>query len=217
MSQVRKQQPTPVKRKPAVSAKAGVPVVPLPRPNVDDPLSEATRHRRIWAAYLKAGLSRREFADRLGTNYHTVNRWDAGAAVMSLEMLERAVPLLGYTMDELCFGRRGAPQPSAAPAPVAQPAAAALTDADIRALLDLLRVDPSTRAAFGEHTASPAGRYQTLTPAYVETWCAAYAATGDATEALQAAVNARAVTEAVKAGVRSVTSDTLRAALRGKP
>lgn len=212
MSQARKRTTTATRRKPLAKATPGSGLPDsLPKPNVDDPLSEPTRHRRIWAAYLAAGLTRRQFAQAIGTNYHTVCRWDAGVAAMSLDMLERAAPLVSYSMDELCFGRRGVP---AHPAPASD---AQLTESEIRALLDRLRVDASTRAAFGEHTVSPAGRYQSFTAAYVEAWCSAYAALRDENQALQAGVNARAVTDAVAAGVSAVTPDALRAALRGKP
>lgn len=224
MTPARKQRPATPARKPTAHA-IGAPVA-LPKPNVDDPLSEPTRHRRLWAAYLRAGFTRRTFAAALGTNYHTVNRWDAGAAAMSLDMLERASPLVGFTMDELCFGRV---QPAAAADKRDFAASAAvetqvtelrstrvvevLSEADIRALFDAQRVDPGTRAAFGEHAASPAGRYQSFTAAYVEAWCSAYAYSRDELQALQAAANARAVTEAVTAGVPSVTPEALRAAL----
>jgi hypothetical protein len=93
---------------------------------------------------------------------------------------------------------------------------AVLSEMEIRALFDLQRVDPQTRAAFGEHTVSPAGRYQSFTAEYVSAWCAAYAASQDTTAALGAAVTARAVSEAVAAGVEPVTPDALRAALRQK-
>jgi transcriptional regulator with XRE-family HTH domain len=210
MNQARKRIPTPVRRKPAVKAVPGAPV-PLQKPNVDDPLSEPTRHRRLWAAYLAAGLTRREFAERLGTNYHTVNRWDAGAATISLDMLERASALVRFTMDELCFGRRSAPPP---PPPRHE---TALTEAEIRALFNAQRVDAATRAAFGEHAASPAGRYQAFTHAYVEAWTAAYAQTRDEAQALEAAVSARGVTEVVASGLSAVSPEALRAALGRKP
>jgi transcriptional regulator with XRE-family HTH domain len=208
----------------------------LPKPNVDDPLSETARHRRIWAAYLSRGLTRKQFAQELGTNYHTVNRWDAGAATISLDMLQRASELLHYTMDELCFGKQAPPErraPAVPAAPAAAPparaarhavpafngdATAPLNEVNIRALLDAQRVDPATRAAFGEHTVSPAGRYQSFTADYVVAWCAAYAASQDGNAALGAAVTARAVTEAAAAGIGPVTADALRAALlRPKP
>lgn len=225
MNTARKRRATTPTRKPTAPT-IGAPV-PLPRPNVDDPLVEPTRHRRVWAAYLRAGFTRRTFAAALGTNYHTVNRWDAGAAAMSLDMLERAVPLLGFTMDELCFGRL---QPAAADEPRSFAVSAAvdtqvaelraegrraevLSEGDIRVLFDHQRIDPGVRAAFGEHAASPAGRYQSFTAAYVEAWCAAYAQSRSELQALQAAANARAVTEVVTAGVPSVTPEALRAAL----
>jgi transcriptional regulator with XRE-family HTH domain len=213
MNEARKRIPTPIRRKPAVKP-AREASVPLQKPNVADPLSEPTRHRRLWAAYLAAGLTRREFANKLGTNYHTVNRWDSGVAVISLDMLEKAVVLVRYSMDEICFGRAGAPSAQRQHAPVPE---VPLSEADIRALMDAQRVDATTRAAFGEHAVSPVGRFQSFTPAYVEAWCAAYAATRDESQALQAAANARATTEAVVAGVGSVSTEQLRAALRGKP
>lgn len=221
-TQPRKRTYTPdsKRRRPAVRAPIGAPV-PLPRPNVDDPLSEPTRHRRLWAAYLAAGYSRREFAQKLGTNYHTVNRWDAGAAAISLDMLERASQLVGFSMDELCFGRRApaASVPVTAVGPLRgsapRPRPEALTEADIRALFDELNVDPATRAAFGEHAASAAGRYQTFTASYIEAWCSAYAYDAhDEQAALQAGVNARAVSEAAAAGAKPVSGEQLRAALR---
>jgi transcriptional regulator with XRE-family HTH domain len=229
----RKRVKTPVRvtKAPLKSEVSGTPGS-LDKPNIDDPLSEPTRHRRVWAAYLSRGFTRRQFAHALGTNYHTVNRWDAGAAAISLDMLERASALLNYSMDELCFGRRSARlsavPPAAAPAAASAPAAPAaarqparagvLDEADIRRLFDAQHVDPVTRAAFGEHTVSPAGRYQTFTAEYIATWCAAYAITHNEHAALAAGVNARAVSEAVAAGVGTVTADALRAAaLRQKP
>ena len=209
MTQARRRILTQGRRKPGPPPGSGRPAA-LDKPNVEDPLSEPTRHRRVWAAYLAAGMTRREFAQKLDTNYHTVNRWDAGAAVMSLEMLERAATLLGYSMDELSFGRKGAP------APHIQHTDAPLSEPEIRALMDRMRADPATRAAFGEHAVSPSGRYQSFTGSYVEAWCSAYAATQDSTQALQAATNARAVTEAVSTGVGAVSTEALRAALGRK-
>lgn len=239
--QARRRLPTPVRRKSTAKASASTPQ-PLPKPNVLDPLGEPTRHRRIWAAYLAAGFTRREFAHKLGTNYHTVNRWDSGAATISLDMLERASVLVGYSMDELCFGREGRPLASTvngspktqAPhsatqrdAARAQPDAtvaphsgretpyreAPIAEAEIRALFDAHGVDVATRAAFGQHAASPAGRYQSFTASYVEAWCSAYAHARSEVDAMQAGVNARALAEAVQAGQGSVTPEMLRSAL----
>lgn len=184
---------------------------PLRKPNAEDPLSETERHRRIWAAYLHRGLTRREFAEQLGTNYHTVNRWDAGAAVISLDMLERAAAILKFTMDELCFGRAAAP--GAAPNAALQ---RVLSESEIRELLDRNRVDVRTRAAFGEHAASPGARFQSFTADYVSAWCAAYAFAQDQNLAIQAAEGARAVGEVVAAGVGPVSPDRLRGSFRSK-
>lgn len=226
MTQARKRILTPTKPTPAKQRKPMVQPAPdesaaTDKPNVDDPLSEPTRHRRLWAAYLAAGLTRRQFAQLLDTNYHTVCRWDMGAAVMSLEMLERASKVVGYSMDELCFGRGDAPEaPPPAPQPVQQippvrqrEPEVPLSDAKVRALMDKHDVPAATRAAFGTHAVSPEGRYQTFTASYVEAWCAAHAETGDPVEALRAAVNARATGEAVAAGVAPVSAGALRAAL----
>lgn len=233
MSQARRRIPTPVRRKSTAKAPISTSPQPLPKPNILDPLSEETRHRRIWAAYLAAGYTRREFASKLGTNYHTVNRWDSGAATISLDMLERASMLVGYSLDELCFGRKGrpvengaaeapqAPQRSAQPqrdAAVAPPPASReapyrespLTEAEIRALFDAQRVDSATRAAFGQHAASPAGKYQSFTASYVEAWCSAYAQARNEIDAMQAGVNSRAMSEAVQAGQGSVSNEMLR-------
>lgn len=238
MSQARRL--TPVRRKSTAKALASTPQS-LPKPNVLDPLSEPTRHRRIWAAYLAAGFTRREFAQKLGTNYHTVNRWDSGAATISLDMLERASGLVGYSLDELCFGRKGrpvdttsssqgtqAPQWNAAEtqddatvagreereereAPHKEPP---LTEVEIRALFDALHVDVSARAAFGQHAASPQGRYQSFTASYIEAWCSAYAHARSEVDAMRAGVNARSVAEAVRADARPATPEMLRRAFR---
>lgn len=190
-------------------------MTPLERPNVDDPLSEPTRHRRLWAAYLQRGLTRREFAEKIGTNYHTVNRWDAGAAAISLEMLERASKLVRYSMDELCFGKRAPVALAAANGtvrPVLESPISPLKDADIRSLMDRLRVDPLTRRAFGRHTSSDDGKFQTFTGDYVIAWCAAYAETRNEDEAIEAAVKAQAVGEVVAHGARYVSPESLREA-----
>lgn len=242
MSQARRL--TPVRRKSTAKALVSTPQ-PLPKPNVLDPLSEPTRHRRIWAAYLAAGFTRREFAQKLGTNYHTVNRWDSGAATISLDMLERTSALVGFSMDELCFGHngrgaRGADTTNGSPrtqsphmatqretsedATVAAHSGreergeahkeAPLTEAEIRALFDAQHVDIPTRAAFGQHAASPAGRYQSFTASYVEAWCSAYAHARSEVDAMRAGVNARSVAEAVHAGQEAVTPEMLRTAFR---
>lgn len=75
-------------------------------PNARDPLSEPTFHRRVWAAYLSRGFNRAEFARLLGANYNAVQNWDHGKNEMSLHTFAEAVPLLGYSADELLFGKR---------------------------------------------------------------------------------------------------------------
>lgn len=72
-------------------------------PNVADPLSETTPGRRVHAAYLRAGFTRAEFQRALGVSYVTVDNWDKGGAIR-LENLLSAAEMLGYTMDELCYG-----------------------------------------------------------------------------------------------------------------
>jgi hypothetical protein len=75
-------------------------------PNVLDPLSEPTIGRRLWAAYLRAGYTRASFSRALGVSYPTVDKWDIDRSIIDTVNLMEASQLVGYTMDELCFGRR---------------------------------------------------------------------------------------------------------------
>jgi len=75
-------------------------------PNAEDPLSEPTVNRRMWAAYLSRGHSRAEFARMLGVNYNAVQNWDRGDNQMSLDTFLKACQLLNYSSDEIGYGRR---------------------------------------------------------------------------------------------------------------
>jgi len=75
-------------------------------PNAKDPLSEPTLARRIWAAYLSRGWNRAEWARMLGANYNAVQNWDLGKNEMSLHFFSAAVQLLGYSADELLYGKK---------------------------------------------------------------------------------------------------------------
>lgn len=70
-------------------------------------MSERTPERRLWAAYLRAGFNRASFARAIDMAYHTVDAWDRGAATPDLHHFARAAHVVGYTMDELYFGRGG--------------------------------------------------------------------------------------------------------------
>jgi len=74
-------------------------------PNAEDPLSEPTVNRRMWAAYLSRGHSRAEFARMLGVNYNAVQNWDRGDNQMSLDTFLKACQLLNYSSDEIGYGR----------------------------------------------------------------------------------------------------------------
>jgi DNA-binding XRE family transcriptional regulator len=81
-------------------------------PNHLDPLSEPTIVRRIWAAYLKAGHTRASFAREIDVSYQTLDRWDTGEVLPSLEHVMLVASKLGYTVDQLCYGHRAPAQSS---------------------------------------------------------------------------------------------------------
>lgn len=130
-------------------------------PNVADPLSEPTLNRRVWAAYLQRKYTRKSFAEAMETTYAVVHGWDHGSPgrAMSLGKLQRASRLLGYTMDELCFGKQaliGRAEP-------------VLDAAGIREALSEVNADIPTRAAFADHLTKE-GKFQEITRTYVHLW-----------------------------------------------
>lgn len=76
-----------------------------PDPNVANPLAESSVNRRLWAAYLAKGYTRQSWSTLLGVSYTTVDNWDTETSTPGLDFLIKAAPLVGYSLDELCFGR----------------------------------------------------------------------------------------------------------------
>jgi DNA-binding XRE family transcriptional regulator len=183
--------------------------VTLDRPNPADPLAEKTLARRLWAAYLRAGFNRPQFAEAVGVRHQTVVAWDKGEAVPNLIAFQRASELVGYTMDQLVYGHAGRP--------AARTVEPDLSREGIKALLDELGASSSQRAAVGEHVASPAGMFQPFTRSYVTTFIQAYTGATERgvkheaalAQAMVAATNARAVTGAVALGAKPLTGARL--------
>lgn len=182
-------------------------------PNRDDPLSEPTVNRRIWAAYLQRGFNRSTWANALGMSYPSVDQIDIGKVTPKLETLIKMRRLLGtYSLDELAFGR-DAP---------ARSSNAELSDAQVRALLVELGAEVETADALGQHVASPSGRFMPLTRAYVSAFAQAFeAARAEQLDprasidlAKRTAINAQANAEAIEQGVRPVGRSQLAAAPR---
>jgi transcriptional regulator with XRE-family HTH domain len=199
------------KRRPKVTVKQPRPE----RPNAKDPMSEPSRHRRVWAAYLSRGMSRADFARAMGTRYQVVDRWDCGEAVMGLDAFLLAAQVTRYSVDELAFGKGGNLAAMNEPTPHEH----SLGATALRGLLEELGASGEARSALGVHRGSREGRYQDFTRSYVEAWIASFTerrAAGDTPKqasaaALIAAVNARAQAGAIKQGTGSVTRDELAA------
>lgn len=140
----------------------------LAPPNVDDPLSEPTLNRRLWALYLRLGYTRADFARALGKQYPVVSRWDTGEYAMNLADLKEACILLGVSTDDLIYGREARRPPPGATSPVTR------DDELIRNALSAVDASPETRAAFAAHTESTHGRYQQITHEYVTRFAQVY-------------------------------------------
>lgn len=184
-------------------------------PNVQEPYSETSIGRRVWASYLAKGYTRFSFARALGVSYSTVDAWDTDKSQPSLEMIICITKLLEVPVQNLLFGPTGVPE-GAAPAH-------GLSVEAIRALLAELGATPQQKAALAAHQDSAEGRFQIFTKEYVVAWLAAYdAAKGaNATEAearaaaLTPAITARAVSGAVAAGAtRTASPAEVRAAVQ---
>lgn len=170
-------------------------------PNVDDPVSEPTVGRRLWAMYLSRGYNRNTWAKMMDVAYLTVDRWDMGTHLPHLDQLKRMSELLGYSLEEVAYGYD---VPSAGKA---NP----LSLEDKANLLRELRATPDQAKAFSDFDDSPAGRQLHRRPhmrAFIATFIEAYQTsrrTGathvDAiTVAKEVAANARANVEAVAFG-----------------
>jgi transcriptional regulator with XRE-family HTH domain len=176
---------TPTKRMPAA-------------PVTDFPLREATLQRRIWALYLSKGFTRASFARLLGLGYTVIVNWDNETHTPRLKELTDIAIKLDVSLDLLVFGEQGRPPPP----PLSQ--GPHDHEAILRAL-DRVNASEVARAAFGEHSASPAGRYQRITAAYAERYARcvdAHLADGVSLKkameyAFAEAVNARALASAV--------------------
>jgi transcriptional regulator with XRE-family HTH domain len=178
-----------------------------PQPNVSDPLSETSPQRRLWAAYLRRGFTRADFARALGVTYNTLDAWDTEARTPDLLKFDEAARLVGFTVDELLHGHGAARSGGAA---------LALSDAAIRTALDQRRATPNECRALGEFRASPRGMFARITESYLTAFLRGYAHAAGAGVSHEEA-RARAVTEAERllavedaqrAGVQAVAPGT---------
>jgi transcriptional regulator with XRE-family HTH domain len=182
-------------------------------PNALDPLLEPTLNRRLWAAYLRAGYTRASFARAMDVGYNLVQAWDTGRSGIGLPHLMRAQEIVGYTLDELCYGKDGSA--------VLREREIRSLDADgLRRLLDDLQATGDQCAALGELRATPAGSQQRYTPVFVREFFATFSAWMQSKQlagldgamrrqqaiayGLAAAVNAAAKAEAIAAGRRTL-------------
>jgi transcriptional regulator with XRE-family HTH domain len=130
-------------------------------PNVQDPLSEASLGRRLWAGYLRAGFTRMSFSRAMGVTYATIDRWDLGESTPDLLLLMKAAVLIKMSLDDLCFGREH---------PAHNERERTLERTDVIATLDQLEASSEARAAFGRFWRSPEGELQRVTRTYLTTF-----------------------------------------------
>lgn len=198
-------------------------------PNVDFPLTEPTINRRVWAAYLRAGYTRARFARELGIAYPTLDRSDTGKTTLELDTLMLASTLVGYTMDEICFGAAGRPRASAEPE---------LSHEEQKSLLhDDLRASLAEMETLAQYQASPSGKFTRYTRSYISRFIQSVrlaldagstqlvaidtakvdAANEAATAAVQAAQLAPPLTAEGHAALGRIVSGTARVSKRLKP
>ena len=169
-------------------------------PNRNDPLSEATPGRRLWAASLAAGYeTRTSFARAIGIQHNTLSLVEADRTLLSLENFAIACQLVGYSMEEIFFGRsprRREPH---------------LSPEGIVVLCEELRAEPAERHAFKRFLDSPEGALQRLTRAYVTAFIQTHHEARQRNnhppeawmrQAIIEADNARAIADALAAGVK---------------
>lgn len=142
-----------------------------PLPAVDDPLSEPTLNRRLWAAYLRANYTRRTFSEALGTSYAQLSHWDAGRQTMQLAYVRKAALILCMSTDDLIFGRDAERPGPYEPPPHPQ---GEVDHAMVRTMLDAMDAAPETRERLALHLESPSGRYQHVTQEYVRRFVQVY-------------------------------------------
>lgn len=149
-------------------------------PNVDDPLSEKTIARRIWAMYLSRGYTRAQWARALEVSYQTAQRWDSGEHLPDLVNLLRMVSLLRYSLSQIVYGYA---------TPPAEDEIELSHEGKLSTLREL-RATADQLEAFGEYEASPAGRYQRYTRTWLVTFIDAYSAARRANKSRPEAIDA---------------------------
>ena len=169
-------------------------------PNKNDPLSEATPGLRLWAASLKAGYeSRVAFARAIGIKHNTLSLFEAGRSMLSLENFAIACGLVGYSVEEIYFGRQGRRREQG------------LNHDGIVALCEELEAGPLERAALKRFLDSPEGALQRISRTYVITFIEAHREARESDQpaelamrqAVMAADTARATADALAAGVKA--------------
>lgn len=169
-------------------------------PNQHDPLSETTVGRRLWAASLAAGYkSRLAFAAAIGIRHQTLSLIDTDKTTPTLDTFSTACHLVGYSMEEIYFGRKNAGrEPN-------------LSNDAIIAALDELEAEAPERAALKAHLDGPDAALQRVTRSYVTAFVNVHAQARlqknrPPNECLQRAMSAadtaRATSDAIAAGVR---------------
>lgn len=169
-------------------------------PNQHDPLAEPTPGRRLWAASIAAGYTTRtSFARAIGIRGNSLDRIDTDRAMPSLDVFSVACQLVGYSMDEIYFGRNP------------QRKEHRLSPDEIIALLEELNAERPERAALKAHIDGPDGALQRVTRSYVTAFVSTHEEarlkkSRPPEECLQramiAADNARATSDAIAAGVK---------------
>lgn len=177
----------------------------LDHPDIDDPLSEPTLNRRVWALYLRLGYTRASWARAMAVRYTVAHRWDVGEHVMAPVHLVRAAMLLRVSTDALLFGHGERPEQ------------AGLGEL-IRLTLTRLRATPDARAALGEHMASPAAQYLEPDATYIVRWVESYTAErarGTSTETATRTATSEALNaQTLALAVPSPSTGTARPAVR---
>lgn len=179
-------------------------------PNAENPLSEPSWGRRLWAASVRAGYeSRLSFAKAVGISSTAIDRWDRSevtAIIPDLEPFFRACELVGYYPDEIWRGRkredyRGREYKGRITSAVE------LEDV-LAEFVDTGIASQSAAVAFGKHRAAE-GAAEVITRAYVQAFVERFDAALDegkepaiaSDEAFEAARNARALDKGFDMGL----------------
>jgi transcriptional regulator with XRE-family HTH domain len=135
--------------------------------NTGDPIAESVWWRRMLAARIRAGMSRGEFASKVGLSLSAVTNWENGNADPGLEAWTKAAEVLGLDIKELFYGRN-------APQRLNQLEPDLSRDA-IKSLLDEHHATREQRAALGELAQDPHMTYQRMTATFVTRFIDHYA------------------------------------------